>query len=331
MNYIKEINSFYDWLELNSVSDSVITLWHALMHINNKAGWNMEFTVAISTLQVKTSLSKSSIIRARNVLKQLGRIDFRERKGNQSCAYKILAFHSDTQNESQPDTEFVTQADTQTVTQTDTINKLNYTKLNNVLLEKEPKGKSLKNEFSEEDDFDSRRGYRYHEDLKAWKQGELEPVNLEFYEERKRKKVAEKKEKEISEELFFVESVKPAKESSKKVAQKKVSEKFIPPSVQLVQEYCNERKNGISAYTFVNFYQSKGWLVGKSKMKDWKAAVRTWEQKNEENGKSNNQTGAAGKNFSTGKTNSQRATYNIQEAAERIAGDFANGNIPGVY
>jgi hypothetical protein len=277
MNYIKEINSFYDWLELNSVSDSVITLWHALMHINNKAGWNMEFTVAISTLQVKTSLSKSSIIRARNVLKQLGRIDFRERKGNQSCAYKILAFHGDTQNETQPDTESVTQSVTQTVTQTDTINKLNYTKLNNVLLEKEPKGEILENENFQE--------------------------------------------------LFFDEPVKTKKESSsKKVAQKKVSEKFTPPSVQVVQEYCNERKNGISAYTFVNFYQSKGWLVGKSKMKDWKAAVRTWEQKNEENGKSNNQTGATGSN-----PRSEQATYNIAEAAERVTKNFAAGNIPGEY
>lgn len=277
MNYIKEINSFYDWLELNSVSDSVITLWHALMHINNKAGWNMEFTVAISTLQVKTSLSKSSIIRARNVLKQLGRLDFRERKGNQSCAYKIIAFHSDTQNETQPDTEFVTQADTQTVTQTDTINKLNYTKLNNVLLEKEPK--------------------------------------------------EEKLEKENFQELFFDESVKTKKEPlPKKVAQKKVSEKFSPPSVQAVQDYCNERNNGISGYSFVNFYQSKGWMVGSNKMKDWKAAVRTWEQKNEKNGKSNNQTGASGNNFP-----SKPATFNIEEAAGRLAEDFAKGNIPGVY
>ncbi|AZA82199.1 hypothetical protein C1637_09785 [Chryseobacterium lactis] len=146
MNYIKEINSFYDWLELNSVSDSVITLWHAMMHINNKSGWKVEFTVAISTLQVKTSLSKSSIIRARNTLKQLGRLDFKERKGNQSCIYKVIAFHSDTQNE----TQFVTQADTQTVTQTDTINKLNNTKPNSILLEKESKQGFISIEESKE-------------------------------------------------------------------------------------------------------------------------------------------------------------------------------------
>lgn len=145
MNYIKEINSFYDWLEINSVSDSAITLWYALMHINNKSGWKGEFTVAISTLMGKTSLSKSSVIRARNQLKQLGRIDFKERKGNQSCAYSLIAFHTDTQSVTQCDTQSVTQS----VTQTDTINKLNKTKLNNILLEKESKEQAL--EFSQND------------------------------------------------------------------------------------------------------------------------------------------------------------------------------------
>jgi len=154
MNYIKEINSFYDWLETNSVSDSAINLWHGLLHVNNKAsnnaGWKEEFTVAISTLMVKTSLSKSSIIRARNQLKQLGRIDFKERKGNQSCIYKILSFHTDTQSKTQSATQSVTQAETQSDTQTDTINKLNKTKQNIILLEKESKEENITKEILQE-------------------------------------------------------------------------------------------------------------------------------------------------------------------------------------
>lgn len=63
-------------------------------------------------------------------------------------------------------------------------------------------------------------------------------------------------------------------------------EKFKPPSVDEVQIYCNERQNDIQAYKFVNFYQSKGWKVGNQPMKDWKAAIRTWEQKEKENGQS---------------------------------------------
>ena len=60
--------------------------------------------------------------------------------------------------------------------------------------------------------------------------------------------------------------------------------RFTPPSVEQVMEYCNHRNNGkgngINAQSFIDFYQSKGWMVGKSKMKDWKASIRTWETNN---------------------------------------------------
>lgn len=53
---------------------------------------------------------------------------------------------------------------------------------------------------------------------------------------------------------------------------------FKKPSVEEVQAYCEERQNSIDPEEFVDFYESKGWVVGKSPMKDWKAAVRTWEK-----------------------------------------------------
>lgn len=66
--------------------------------------------------------------------------------------------------------------------------------------------------------------------------------------------------------------VSDAHETAKKVA------RFIPPTVDEVQAYCEERKNGVDARCFVDFYESKNWVVGKAKMKNWKAAVRTWER-----------------------------------------------------
>lgn len=54
--------------------------------------------------------------------------------------------------------------------------------------------------------------------------------------------------------------------------------KFTPPTVEDVAVYCKERKNGIDAKRFVDFYEAKGWMIGKNRMKDWKAAVRTWER-----------------------------------------------------
>ena len=58
----------------------------------------------------------------------------------------------------------------------------------------------------------------------------------------------------------------------------KKRKQFKPPTVDEVEAYCQERMNNVDAEAFVDFYESKGWMVGKNKMKDWKAAVRTWEK-----------------------------------------------------
>lgn len=53
--------------------------------------------------------------------------------------------------------------------------------------------------------------------------------------------------------------------------------RFKPPTILEVKDYISEMKYGMDANRFVDFYESKGWMVGKNKMKDWKAAVRSWE------------------------------------------------------
>lgn len=58
--------------------------------------------------------------------------------------------------------------------------------------------------------------------------------------------------------------------------------RFSPPSLDEVQAYISERGSAVDAQQFVDFYASKGWMVGKNRMKDWKAAVRTWEKRRKE-------------------------------------------------
>ena len=60
--------------------------------------------------------------------------------------------------------------------------------------------------------------------------------------------------------------------------EKSKNNKFTPPTLEEVKAYCKERNNSVDADTFIDFYESKGWFVGKNKMKDWKACVRTWER-----------------------------------------------------
>jgi len=60
---------------------------------------------------------------------------------------------------------------------------------------------------------------------------------------------------------------------------KKTTGGFTPPSLEEVKAYCISRKNDIDPQAFIDFYQSKGWVIGKSKMKCWKSAVHTWENR----------------------------------------------------
>jgi hypothetical protein len=63
---------------------------------------------------------------------------------------------------------------------------------------------------------------------------------------------------------------------------KKGGHHFQKPSLDDIREYCISRSNKVDPEQFFNFYESKGWVVGKSPMKDWRAAVRTWEKREKE-------------------------------------------------
>lgn len=101
MNYIAEIKAFYDTLELNPLPSPAIALWHALMSIANKTGWQEEFTVAVSVLVLKSGQNAQAIKRARNRLEQDGYISWRARGGNQAAIYHVnsLVVRSVVQNE----------------------------------------------------------------------------------------------------------------------------------------------------------------------------------------------------------------------------------------
>lgn len=75
---------------------------------------------------------------------------------------------------------------------------------------------------------------------------------------------------------------------------------FIPPKLQDVKDYCLERKNNINAEKWHSYYSSNGWKVGKNKMVDWKAAVRTWEGGNH---------GASGKDSQPNKLAAEPGKY----------------------
>lgn len=84
-----------------------------------------------------------------------------------------------------------------------------------------------------------------------------------------------------------VEQRKEKKGNIKKKEYKEKASAFIPPQLSEIDDYCKDRGNSVDASRFYDWYTANGWMVGKNKMKDWKAAVRTWE-KEEKSKKQNN-------------------------------------------
>ena len=67
------------------------------------------------------------------------------------------------------------------------------------------------------------------------------------------------------------------------LSKKESTPTFKKPSIEDVRAYCQARANNVSPEAFFAFYESNGWKVGRNPMKDWRAAVRTWEQRNQQN------------------------------------------------
>lgn len=75
--------------------------------------------------------------------------------------------------------------------------------------------------------------------------------------------------------------VQPETATPPEATPKKKTSRFLPPTEEEVKQYCLENGYTLDAQRFVDFYECKGWMVGKNKMKNWKAAVRTWARKDQ--------------------------------------------------
>lgn len=94
MNDVQEISYFYSWIEWNPLTPSSINLWHALMHMQHKAGGMETFSVAESVLCIKTNLTSRTLRKARKELKEKGRIDYISKQGK-APIYRIIPFHNE--------------------------------------------------------------------------------------------------------------------------------------------------------------------------------------------------------------------------------------------
>lgn len=118
-----------------------------------------------------------------------------------------------------------------------------------------------------------------------------EDVNGLFYNEKlekeiiKRKKWTESREENLRKNKSHMETHTDShmdahmenENDNEDINKEKIRKVFKQPTLEEVTQYCHERKNNVNPRLFIDHYTSNGWKVGKNSMKDWKAAVRTWE------------------------------------------------------
>lgn len=287
MKYIEELNRFHVWLASHpDLPTPARLLWFVLMHYNNGCYWKRVFSLSMARLTAATGLSPSAVKRARSVLQEVGRIRYMPRKGGLSTLYEIIpleeegsrmvcAGHGGRANEyiipnstpmsMDPLNSTTMSVETQKDVAATTLDDVPTAPLDHVPEEQCNDVSTILHEEGLTVLQDEPRGEL---------QGELQGGQRGGHIHRQDKTRLDNT-KETT-----VKKGKPEQGKAKKIPKCC----FTPPSVAMVRAYCEERSNHIDPEEFVDFYGSKGWMVGKSKMKDWKCAVRNWERRRKEEG-----------------------------------------------
>ena len=287
MKYIEELNRFHVWLASHpDMPTPARLLWFVLMHYNNGCYWKRVFSLSMARLTAATGLSPSAVKRARSVLQEVGRIRYMPRKGGLSTLYEIIpleeegirtacAGHGGRANEHiipdstpmsmDPLNSTTMSVETQKDVSATTLDDVPTAPLDHVREEQCNDVSTILYEEGPTVLQDEPRGEL---------QGELQGGQRGGHIHRQDKTRLDNT-KETT-----VKKGKPEQGKAKKIPKCC----FTPPSVAMVRAYCEERSNHIDPEEFVDFYGSKGWMVGKSKMKDWKCAVRNWERRRKEEG-----------------------------------------------
>ena len=95
MNYIKQLNAFYEFIKVNSVSSNAQCLYNYLLSINNELSWIESFTKSNIVICDSTQMSRQALDRARNELKTKGLIEYEKGTSNRAGTYKIKVLYDD--------------------------------------------------------------------------------------------------------------------------------------------------------------------------------------------------------------------------------------------
>ena len=295
MNYIEQIRGFWRSHEEHSFSTTEIAMYFHLLEVCNSCQWKNPFKRRNNKIEAELNISYNTLKHARNRLTQYNIISFKSQNGNSNVEYTLLNFDKvsievsiDVDSSSNFD-EVTNEVGTRFLRgKHEVLSDININKTETKQY-KEIKEESLTLNFP----FSSVLF--------------LEKWNLLVSTPKWKNKIPQSLQLSLDtlgkyEEAFSIEMINQAIvgewgmfkrfeldeyykkfKSPPEKPKKETSKNFKPPTIDEVKAYCKKRNNNVDAQKFVDFYQSKGWMVGKSKMKDWEACVRTWEKETSKN------------------------------------------------
>ncbi|WP_288760377.1 hypothetical protein [uncultured Veillonella sp.] len=339
MSYINEINGFHKWVQTHpELPTSARILWFTLMHYNNSCGWKRVFNVPISLLMGDSGLSRSSIVRARKLLQESGRIRYTTRSDMKATEYELLPMSDepgiatgydtyntrrDTEHDTGYDKGYATERDTLHDTvydtkddtvydtthdivydntcdiahdtqdghiprldqtrqdQTNTIQDTNTRQDNQTrpdsLSEFSFSGGEKKENAYRSDNADMHGNIMYDDEMHDGTMYDDTMCDDTMHDNNMH-------DNKVYDDTVYDDNMRNNKvyddnmHNDNMREEKIKEEEFVPPTVEMVEAYCKARGNVIDPEMFVAYYDSIGWVRGKYPMKDWKAAVRSWEK-----------------------------------------------------
>jgi len=315
MNYLDLINSFWKLRKEIGFSPAEADVYYYLLNKANESFWSKSLKVSTNLACVELEMSRPTFTKARNKLKQKNLIDFIEGNRNTKTQYTIIdsvknfnvsinasintsvnasayvsVYHDigkDIRHKTKTK-DFSLKKDKQQVVypkkNENDFSEKNFSEQNQVT-NQESFTKSVNSEEEKRKKVAPKKEKRFFDDVYTLASESTENVAGSFVNQptESRSVCFEKTEnanKSVLNDDFYSNEVNVPQKKKSLLKQKETASKFIPPSVSEVAEYCQERNNDVLPEKFVDFYTGKGWMIGKNKMKDWRACVRTWEKNN---------------------------------------------------
>ena len=262
MNYIELINNFWKVHKEYNFSPIEIALYFYLLDVSNGLGWKNPFNQANTFIVGILGISEKTLYNARKTLEEAGLIEFESGNGRRyKSSYFLKGCNSYNLSGTLSEEDSIkglpkgSNKNNLSGENAPVNNKLNKTKLNNNINTGETNVSQHAPYYLFSDDSKDdylANGITTPPGEEKPLNGKLEENNALLISEERKEKSCAKKEKKITQ--------------------------FKKPTFEEVAAYCEERNNNVDPQRWLDYYTSNGWKVGKNSMKDWKAAVRTWER-----------------------------------------------------